>query len=67
MTPLESSCPQCQAQPGAECEWKQTTVRRFHGKRQAPTPSHSDVGMVADRRQPAATLYARHDPRRLGL
>jgi hypothetical protein len=78
-TPLDATCPTCEANPGKECTWGVTTVRRFHKARQNAVPTVSpttDIEMAppGPNMLPPATavnvqpeLYARYDPRRLGL
>lgn len=34
MSALDIKCPTCEANPGKECSWGVTTVRRFHKSRQ---------------------------------
>lgn len=73
---LDAACPTCQANPGKECTWGVTTVRRFHKARKAPvavpssrqgtTPAMT-VDHPADAAPTPPVLYARHDARRLGL
>lgn len=79
LTPLDGICPSCHANPGKECTWGVSTVRRFHKVRKAPTgvvdpvevpelaPGLGAVGAPAVAVNVEPVLYAKHDPRRLGL
>lgn len=65
---LDVACPTCEANPGKECTWGVTTVRRFHKARKVPAGRwHVASPAPVEPELGKPVLYARHDPRRLGL